>query len=310
VSRRSSWIAVLLVLALAGCGLRGDDQEAAQHLAESLHAEYAGLTSDQAQCVSEHWVKEIGLASLKKAGLVGDSNTVVGDVRDAKLEESDARKAAAGFAECTDVAALAAVMVTTLFKADEEQTSCIRAAVTSDAAQAWITSDLQDKVTDNIYLVGGRGCMSTAEQNAKAVASIATSLGKAVGMTKAQGRCVAEGLVDSIGTYELTAAGVLDVKQDLTGALKGTPLNATDAEIAADVIAGCVSIEEMLGQSMTDANPKAAAAVKACLTDAFDDATYHAYLVATLMDQGTGLDPQSTKDLANCLRLVVEEKQN
>jgi len=297
-----------MLVSLTGCGLRGDDKEAAEHLADSLQAEYDGLAPDDARCVSEHWVEQVGLASLKESKLLGDSFTVVGNVRDATLTEADAKEAAAGFDECTDVGRLAAGMVTTLFKADEEQSACIANAVAADAATAWIVSDLQGKVTDNIYVIGGRGCMSTDEEDAKAVSSIASSLDKADGMTKDQGRCVAEGLVETIGTYELTAAGVLDEKQELTAALTGTPLNATGAELAAEVIAGCVTLEEMLTASMTGGGSSGAGAqVKACLKETFDDATYHAYLVATLMDQGTGLSPEATKELADCLRLVVEE---
>jgi len=298
-----------MLVSPAGCGLRGDDKEAAEHLGASLHAEYDGLGTDDADCVSEHLVKQIGLASLKKSKLLGEGNTVVGNVRDATLTEADAREAAAGFDDCTDVGELATGMVTTLFKADEAQSACIAKAVTDDAATAWIVSDLQGKVTDNIYVVGGRGCMSTAEQDAKAVSSLASSLGRADGMTKDHGRCVAEGMVETIGTYELTAAGVLDENQKLTAALEGTPLNATDAELAADVIAGCVTLEELLTASMTGGGSSGAGAkVRACLEDTFDDATYHSYLVATLMDQGTGLSQEATKELADCLRLVVEER--
>ncbi len=297
-------------MAVTACGLDGEDRAAADALAQALPSEYDGLTPDQASCIGEHWVTEIGRPALRTAGILGAKNTVAGNVRDARFSADQASRALKGLQECTDLDALVAGMVVGLFEADAVQVACIRGAVTSDAAAAWVTSDLQGEVTDNIYVVAGRGCMSTEEQDSVATASLTASLGRADGLTKEQARCVAGGLVETIGTYELTAAGVLDDQQRPGGSLRGTPLNATDAELAAQVIAACVSVEEMLTRSMAGRSGSAARKVRACLESTLDDETFHAYLVATLMARGNGLDAQATKQLADCLKLVVEKRND
>jgi len=305
---RSSSLLLAAALLLTGCGLSGADKEAAQSLAASLRQEYTGISADQARCVAEHWVTEIGVPELKKAKLIGGNNTVTGDVRDVELSEAQAKEALAGFEHCTDFRMLAAGMVSSLLDADDEQAACIDKAVTDDVARSWAISDLQGKVTDNVYVVGGRGCMSTDEENRRAVDALASSFGRANGLGAQEGRCVAEGLVETIGTHELTAAGVLDDRQRLTGELQGTPLNATDAELAANVVAGCVTVEEMLTASMVGGGNKGSGPqVKACFADAFDDATFHAYLVDTLMGGQGNLDAQTTRQLADCLKQVVEK---
>lgn len=306
--RRSSCLAILL-LVLSACGLKGDEKEAAEALSGALQKEYTGLSAGDADCVAEHWVKAIGLAALRKADLIGDNNTVVGDVRDTELSESNANEAVDAFDDCTDFRKLAVGMVTTLFESDESQSACIDKAVTDEAAHAWALSDLQGQVTDNVFVVGGRGCMATDEENARAVQSLKGSFGDADGIGRDQARCVAQGLVDTIGTYELTAAGILDEKQGISGPLKGTPLNATDANLAADVIAGCVSVEDMLTASMVGGGEKGQGPeVKACFAEAFDDATFHSYLVDTLMGGEGKLDATTTERLATCLADIVKKE--
>ena len=201
---RSSCLAILL-LVLSACGLKGDEKEAAEALSAALQKEYTGLSAGDADCVAEHWVKDIGLAGLRKADLIGDNNTVVGDVRDTELSESNANEAVDAFDDCTVFRKLAVGMVTTLFASDESQSACIDKAVTDEAAHAWALSDLQGQVTDNVFVVGGRGCMATDEENARAVQSLKGSFGDADGIGKGQAGCVAQGLVETIGTYELTS---------------------------------------------------------------------------------------------------------
>jgi len=314
VLRRSSRTVgvVLASLALAGCGLSGPDKQVAELLADALPAEYTGLSTEEATCVAEHWVKEIGRPALEKGGLLGDQDTIVGNVRDVELGQDDADEAYAGFDDCTDVRKLVAGMVTTLFKADDQQSGCIDTAVTDDAVHQWIVADLQGKPVDNVYVVAGRGCMSTAAADARAVNSISGGLGKRDGMTADQARCVGEQLVDRIGVYELTAAGVLDDQQQLVEGLRGVELNETDANLAADATQACVSMEDMLSATLTGGGESGAGAeVKACFGAAFDDERVHTYLVQAYMGgTGTGLDEDTTAELADCLRAVVEKQQD
>ena len=299
--------AFVVLLGLTGCGLQGDEKVAAEQIAQALPAEYTGLSTDDAECVGEHWVKEIGLESLKDSGLLGERNTVISDVRDAKLDEADAEEAYAGFEDCTDPEELVTGMVSILFEADDDQEDCIAEEVTPDVVRAWVVSDLQGQVTDNVYVVAGRTCMSTPEQDTRAVVALSGGLGERDGLTPEQAVCVAEGLVEQIGTYELTAAGVLDDQQKLVNDLQGAQLNETDASLAADATAACVTMEEMLTRTMAGGGKTGQGAeVKACFTGAFDDEAFHRYLVNAYMGTTeTGLDEETTKELADCLAKVL-----
>jgi hypothetical protein len=232
-------------------------------------------------------------------------------VRDAELTEADATKAAQAFDDCTDQRKLVAGMVSKLFEADSDQEKCIDDAVTDDAVHKWIVADLQGKVTDNVYIVAGRGCMSTDDEDARAAAALAGGLGERDGMSPAQARCVGKAMVDKIGTYELTAAGVLTNRQTLATGLHGASLNATDATLAADATASCVTIEQMLTRTMVGGGKTGSGAkVKACFTQAFDPDTFHQYLVLSYMGKtDTGLDPATTKKLADCLAQVLKEQR-
>ncbi|HET7688990.1 MAG TPA: hypothetical protein VFK41_01315 [Nocardioidaceae bacterium] len=301
----------LALLALTGCGLEGADKDVANLLADALPAEYTGLTAEEATCVAEHWVEEIGRPALKKGGLLGEQDTLVGNVREVELSEDDAAEAYAGFDDCTDVRALVSGMVTSLFEADEQQSACIDDKVTGDAVERWIVADLQGDPVDNVYVVAGRDCMSTAAADARAVNAISGGLGKREGMTPEQARCVGEQMVERIGVYELTAAGVLDEQQQLVEGMQGVELNETDANLAADATQACVSMEDMLSATLAGGGESGAGAeVKACFGAAFDDERFHAYLVQAYMGRaGTGLDEETTQELADCLRAVLEEKQ-
>lgn len=311
---RSRYVATvgLAALALVGCGLRGADQEVADLLADALPAEYTGLSAEDASCVAEDWVKEMGRPALKEGGLLGEQNTLVANVRDLELDADDAEQAYAGFDDCTEVRGLVSGMVTTLFEADEQQSACIDAAVTEEAVERWIVADLQGEPVDNVYVVAGRGCMSTAAADARAVNAISGGLGKRDGMTPEQARCVGEELVERIGVYELTAAGVLDDQQQLVEGLRGVELNETDAHLAADATQACVSMEDMLSATLTGGGETGAGAeVKACFGAAFDDERFHAYLVQAYMGgTGSGLDEETTKELADCLAEVLEDQKD
>lgn len=310
--RTSRAILAVLLLTLGACGLTGDDKEAAESIATALQGEYAGLSSDDAGCVAEHWVKEIGLDSLQAADLVGENNTVTGNVRDVELSASDAGHALDGFTECTVFRDLVTGMVITLFEADEGQRSCIAEAVTDEVAEAWALSDLQGKVTDNVYVAAGRGCMSTDEEDARAVLALSGGLGARDGLTRAQARCVATGMVERIGTYELTAAGILTEDQELVDSLVGHSFNETDATLAADATTACVSLEELLSRSLVGGGSAGPGeAVKACFTEAFDADSFHHYLVQTYMGQrDNALDEEATAQLAGCLKDVVGQDQD
>jgi hypothetical protein len=248
----------------------------------------------------------VGLEQLKKAKLLGGNLTVLTNVRDATLTEADAMKAAQAFESCSDFNKIVAGMVTDLFKADATQTSCVDDHVTKDATDAWVTSDLQGKVTDNIYVVAGRACMSTPERDAKAVTALTGDLQTGKGLTASQAACVAKGLVEQIGTHELVAAEVLTPGLAIAANSGGTVMNETDANLAAEATVACVPVEVMLTQNAKGANTPAAVAVKNCLKAALDTDAYHSYVVGSYMGRQV-LPGTSVKKLAECLKPLLEK---
>jgi hypothetical protein len=294
---------------LAGCtgGLSDNQKIAAENISASLEQEYGDISVGQADCAAKGMVKDIGLDHLQAAKLLGDNLTVLSNVRDATLSEADAKKAAHAFDGCGDFQQVVARMVTDLFKSDDTQSSCIDDKVTEAATDAWVTSDLSGKVTDNIYVVAGRACMSTPERDAKAVAALTKNLhGASKGLTAVQATCVAKGLVEQIGTHELVAAEILTPQLTIPATVGGTPMNATDANLAADATAACVPADVMLTQNNTATQTPTVTAVMACLRDLLDPATYHAYLVGSYMG-AQGLPQASINKLAGCLKPLLEK---
>lgn len=308
VSRTSAVAAALLLVAgCTGSGLSENEEIARASIAEALTAEYDGLDSD---CVAELWVTEIGIAAFQEAEVLGANLTTTRDVRDAALSDEDAAVAVDAMASCNDLTEVATAMVTDLFEPTDEQSACIGEAVTNEAARAWVTADLSGSVADNIFVVAGRGCMSTPQQDARAVSQLTATLQNGRGFTREQSRCVAEGLVETIGVYELTAAEVLTETGELRDDLAGTPLNETDATLAADATLVCVPVEDSLAGSLPDEGPaRLREQFRACVTGALTDEVYRDYLIGSYMGRPT-LDPTATQELADCLRPLLEERED
>ena len=88
-------------------------------------------------------------------------------------------------------------------------------------------------------------------------------------------------------------------------------MNETDANLAADATQACVSMEDMLSATLAGGGESGAGAeVKACFGAAFDEERFHAYLVQAYMGAtGTGLDEETTQQLADCLADVLEKQK-
>ncbi len=304
-------VAALLVasVVLTGCsGLSDNEKIAAESLSAAFEQEYGDISVEDADCAGEKWVRDIGLTALQRGKALGENLTVPGNVRDAELTEAGAKRAAAAFQECGDFDKVVTGMVTTLFESTDEQSDCIAGEVTSDAVDDWVVNDLQGKVRDNIYVAAGRECMSTPERDATAVDALTLELaGKDRGLTPEQAGCVARGLVQEIGTYELVAAEILQADLQPSQAPGFTLMNETDASIAADVTVTCVPLEDLLTRGIKGGGTSGdAAELKKCLTAAVDDQAYHRYYVASYMGRQATFGEDAAKKLADCLTPLLE----
>ncbi len=99
-------VALLAVtsLLLTGCG--NDDEKAKESIQAKMleENEIAGtkVTEDDATCLSDGIVDEIGTDQLKEYGLLNDDLEVEDSVGDVKMEKEDADSMASVFVDCMD----------------------------------------------------------------------------------------------------------------------------------------------------------------------------------------------------------------
>ncbi|QLQ09381.1 MAG: hypothetical protein HZY75_02020 [Nocardioidaceae bacterium] len=219
------WVLTLAVCALLGsglvaCGRSQDDEAATRSLASSLRTGYAPIDAEQAACVAQSWVSEIGLETLSSSGAL--NHTTTNDLGKVILPRDDAIKAVDALNDCTDLAALTTQIVAGSLQATVSQTDCIQSVVDDRVATRWVEADLQGKATDDVFLLGAARCMSTPVADRRAISTLTRNLREVPGLSQSQADCVARGLVEQVGTHQLTAMGVLGKRQVLARALLRT----------------------------------------------------------------------------------------
>lgn len=140
--------ALLLVSSglLAGCG-SDDDETASKNIKASiLKEEVAGaeLSDDQAGCLSDEIVAEIGVDQLKEYGLLNDDLKVDEQLTDAKLEAEDADAMATAFVDCVDAEKLIEEQFSAAASGmTPEQQECIKEALDEDAVKTILSATFQ-----------------------------------------------------------------------------------------------------------------------------------------------------------------------
>jgi hypothetical protein len=167
---RWSPAALLLVAALAGCGddadekptssLSADEQKAADNLASQIvrsgsmsqqESSQGGVTEQQATCVAEGAVTEIGLAELQQYGIVTEDLRVNRSIQGVEMNAADADALASVFVDCVDAEALFEERFLTAMPADgaeEELRTCVQEAVEPGAVQEVLAASFQGRATD------------------------------------------------------------------------------------------------------------------------------------------------------------------
>ncbi len=125
---------LVLLLALGACG-SGDDGKAADAISESLTAENDELlqvTDEQADCVGEGFVDEIGTDKLTEYGILTEDLEASDEALNTKMEQADAEAAAAVLVDCTDAQKLFIEAITQGQDLPAEAQACIEEALTDE----------------------------------------------------------------------------------------------------------------------------------------------------------------------------------
>lgn len=145
-----------VLLTLTACG--GGEDEAKENIKASLLEEggdFAGteLTDEEATCLSDGMVDEIGTDKLQELGLLDEDNNVVEDANPDDLEKADADALAGTIVDCVDVQELMAQeMGPMMEQMDEEQQKCITDAFDDETIVELISASFQGEEPDTTAL--------------------------------------------------------------------------------------------------------------------------------------------------------------
>jgi hypothetical protein len=145
-----------VLLTLTACG--GGDDEAKENIKDSLlenGGDFAGteLTEEEATCLSDGMVDEIGTDQLQELGLLDEDNNVVEDAQPDDLGKEDADALAGTIVDCVDVQELMAEQMGPMMEQmDKQQQECITEAFDDETIIALISSSFQGEEPDTAGL--------------------------------------------------------------------------------------------------------------------------------------------------------------
>lgn len=134
-------------LALTGCGASDEDQ-AKESIKASILEEGniadTEVTEEDATCLSDGLVDEVGTDQLQEYGLLNEELEAQDDVTDVKMEESDADAVATVFVDCVD----AEKMIEDQFAGNleglpEEQAQCVLDVIDEEKVQQIMSATFQ-----------------------------------------------------------------------------------------------------------------------------------------------------------------------
>ncbi|HYH34857.1 MAG TPA: hypothetical protein VD814_06875 [Nocardioides sp.] len=116
-------------------------------------------------------------------------------------------------------------------------------------------------------------------------------------VSRSQADCVGDGLVEQIGTEQLTEYGIITEDLEASDGIDDVTMSQEDAESAADVMSECADIRELFTNAMGELPEEA----RSCVDENLSDEVVHDFLVAIFMnDQEKG-----TQDMMSALQECV-----
>jgi hypothetical protein len=139
------------LLTLSACG-GGEEDEAKENIKASLLEQEGDdmigtkPTEEQADCISEGMVDEVGVESLQEYGLLTEDLEINEDADPTDMSKDDAEALAAVFVDCVDMEALFAEQLAGASdQMTDEQRECIEDAIDEDAIEAGLAASFQGK---------------------------------------------------------------------------------------------------------------------------------------------------------------------
>ena len=114
----------VLVLTLGACG-GGDDDEASKAIADSImdsNSDTFEVTQDQADCVGDGLVDEIGTDQIVEYGILTEDNKAADGIEQVEMSDDDAESAADVMQECADIKE---IFTSAMGELPEEAQTCI-----------------------------------------------------------------------------------------------------------------------------------------------------------------------------------------
>lgn len=146
LTSRSLVLPAALLLALSACGGGNDDAEAAKAISDSIMASQEDQTGGDAQmfampredadCIGEGFVDEIGTEKLQEYGFLTEDLKAAEDFTNVEMSEGDATAAADTVLGCTDVQAM---MSKAMGEVDAATRECFEEVLTEDALRSLFT---------------------------------------------------------------------------------------------------------------------------------------------------------------------------
>lgn len=128
----------VLALALTACG--GDDEAASKAISDSImdsSDQTFKVSQDQADCVGDGMVADIGTDKLVEYGLITEENEPSSGIDSVEMSEDDASSAADVMQECADIKE---VFTTAMGEVPEEAATCIDENLTEDVLHEFLVA--------------------------------------------------------------------------------------------------------------------------------------------------------------------------
>ena len=151
----------VLALALAACG-GSDDEAASKAIADSImdsNDETFEVTQEQADCVGDGMVEDIGADQLVEYGIITVDNKASDGIESVKMSEDDAQAAADTMQDCADIKE---IFTGAMGELPEEAKTCIDEKLTDEVLNEFLVSvfmDDQEAGTQNL-MTALTECMS------------------------------------------------------------------------------------------------------------------------------------------------------
>jgi len=133
----------VLALALAACG-GSDDDAASKAIADSIMDSSDStfeVTQDQADCVGEGMVEDIGTDQLVEYGIITEDNEASDGLESVKMSEDDAQAAADTMQDCADIKE---IFTGAMGELPEEAQTCIDEKLTDDVLNEFLVAVFTD----------------------------------------------------------------------------------------------------------------------------------------------------------------------